>query len=769
MLLPQLLDTLGYQDNPNFLTGNKLTLDFDHAHLYRRAQVEVAGGGCSLQGVYALRAEIFDQSAQSVPVVYVCEAKTEDEANCIHNRVWNQSIVPFLIVCGPRFVRLYSGFKYTKSHTDNGLLKPLSGLNEAASALKAFSAQSIDHGLLWSDWGQAVTPETRVDWKLLESLQDLDQELQKAGVGDRDVSHSLIGTFVYLRYLKDRDILSSWKLETWGIELESVFSRKASLKAFYTLLDHLRKWLNGEVFPLPEGSRKTIRKGHIQLLAGTFYGDRPASGQLSLFDAYDFSFIPIETLSVIYEQFLHAKPGTTGREQGAYYTPMPIVSYMVEKLEERKPLRRGVRVLDPSCGSGAFLVYAYRKLIEKLRAKNGGVRPKLTELRELLTEHIFGADIDPEACCVAELSLILTLLDYANPPDLSATSFKLPALRGRNIFRGDFFDESSPWFGGQKYDWVIGNPPWTTIRSTDASTQNTVAYRWIVEHKLDRPTGGNQLAEAFAWRVTDVAKQDGVVGLLMPAMTLFKDESRAFRRAFFQENQLWSVTNFSNLAEVLFGRRSRVPAAALLYSPGREPANGDSEPHRVEVYSPLVANRLSHLTGKKKRRTQTWNLVVDASEIRDVPYRRISEGDGLSWKLAAWGSEADRKLLSSLQQRGFQKLRDLENNGRLFISKGLELRTKNAEKALEHHPKLAGTPMLDMEKLRGCRRVFVFPEEAIVTLPETRAYCRKGRYRTPMRVCQPPHIIVSKARTFAVFTDRPLIVPPGQVGILGDT
>ena len=38
------------------------------------------------------------------------------------------------------------------------------------------------------------------------------------------------------------------------------------------------------------------------------------------------------------------------------------------------------------------------------------------------------------------------------------------------------------------------------------------------------------------------------------------------------------------------------------------------------------------------------------------------------------------------------------------------------------HPKLAGTPMLDMEKLRGCRRVFVFPEEAIVTLPETRAY-----------------------------------------------
>jgi type I restriction-modification system DNA methylase subunit len=81
-------------------------------------------------------------------------------------------------------------------------------------------------------------------------------------------------------------------------------------------------------------------------------GDR----QLSLdFLAYDFSFIPIETLSVLYEQFLSApdNPGASsrGRQIGGYYTPISVVNLMLSELEERRPLKRGMRVFDPSCGS----------------------------------------------------------------------------------------------------------------------------------------------------------------------------------------------------------------------------------------------------------------------------------------------------------------------------------------------------------------------------------------------------------------------------------
>src|ERR1039457_6445422 len=112
------------------------------------------------------------------------------------------------------------------------------------------------------------------------------------------------------------------------------------------------------------------------------------------FDAYDFSYIPIETLSVIYQQFLHAAEyahgRSEGRERGAYYTPVPLAHFILDTLDRRKPLKEGMRVLDPACGSGVFLVQCYRKLIESRIRQHHGVVPAPEELSSLLTRHLFG-------------------------------------------------------------------------------------------------------------------------------------------------------------------------------------------------------------------------------------------------------------------------------------------------------------------------------------------------------------------------------------------
>lgn len=138
------------------------------------------------------------------------------------------------------------------------------------------------------------------------------------------------------------------------------------------------------------------------------------------FKAYDFSYIPLETLSVIYEQFLHAEKRDDGRskaeEKSAYYMPVHLVNFMLDELEDRKSLGTDGTVLDPACGSGAFLVQAYRRMIEQAQAERGPLRP--VELRDLLTRRVFGIDQDRDACQVAGLSLSLTLLDYIEPPDL---------------------------------------------------------------------------------------------------------------------------------------------------------------------------------------------------------------------------------------------------------------------------------------------------------------------------------------------------------------
>src|SRR5262249_37552059 len=148
--------------------------------------------------------------------------------------------------------------------------------------------------------------------------------------------------------------------------------------------------------------------------------------------------IPIETLSVIYEQFLHAEG--KGKDSGAYYTPVPLVDFMLQELEDRSPLGAERRVFDASCGSGAFLVQCYRRMIEARIRRDGENRPKPSELGAILVRNVFGMDRDEDACRVAELSLILTMFDYIEPPDLSTNpDFKIPNLHNANIFHGDYF------------------------------------------------------------------------------------------------------------------------------------------------------------------------------------------------------------------------------------------------------------------------------------------------------------------------------------------
>ncbi|HZC22725.1 MAG TPA: N-6 DNA methylase, partial [Candidatus Binatia bacterium] len=490
------------------------------------------------------------------------------------------------------------------------------------------------------------------------------------------------------------------------------------------------------------------------------------------FDAYDFSYLPIETLSVIYEQFLHAAEHASGRsqgrERGAYYTPVPLANFMLNQLDARKPLREGMRVLDPACGSGVFLVQCYRKLIEQRVRETAGVRPRPEELSRLLTEHLFGIDTDPDACQVAELSLVLTLLDYVKPPDLGGTDFRLPTLRNQNILEGDAFDPQPSWAAqaySARYDWVVGNPPWKELTPDSLESSDTHVFEWMNGHHRDRPTGGNQVAEAFAWRACDFVAEDGVVGLLLPAMTLFKYESERFRAKFLQHAQLWSVANFSNLAEILFAGRSRVPAAAFFYSC----ADGAQPPESVEFYSPLVANQVLHNPGGPGSRKQVWAIVVNASEIRDVPYREVRAGAFLPWKIAFWGGAQDQHILRTLTRHRFPTLGALQRAGILHIAEGFQLRADDPEhhnRGLDPHPELAGKFLLNTAALEERRFVFRFPAEALTPISPDRIHVRKrGGFEKPLRVCNPPHILVSAARNFAVYSDDFVVIPPRQIGI----
>ena len=143
---------------------------------------------------------------------------------------------------------------------------------------------------------------------------------------------------------------------------------------YQTLFPALKGDFNGSMFDdeLVE-ERSRIRPAHFQVIRRFLSGDDIARGhgQRSLgFWAYDFKFIPVETISAIYENFLEKEDGKGKRDSGAFYTPRFLAEMAVDLALERAPApySETCRFIDPACGSGIFLVLLFNRLAAEWRA-----------------------------------------------------------------------------------------------------------------------------------------------------------------------------------------------------------------------------------------------------------------------------------------------------------------------------------------------------------------------------------------------------------------
>jgi hypothetical protein len=284
--------------------------------------------------------------------------------------------------------------------------------------------------------------------------------------------------------------------------------------------------------------------------------------------------------------------------------------------------------------------------------------------------------------------------------------------------------------------------------------------------------------EAFAWEARSYLAEDGFVALLLPAMTLFESPSRQFRREFFRDFRVISIANFANLAEVLFAGRSRLPAAAFFYSLRAKGKPRPNAEERISIFSPLVANQEPTRPVAARTRNDIWSIVLNASEIRELETASILDGSAIAWKLASWGSHLDSRLLGKLA-RAFPNLGSIEKEGLVVISEGLQLRSADGttegvnddgaasnKEIVEPLPSVVGKERLRVKLLDALEDAFTFPKDVIEKVAASIAYVRKGRADLPLSVCEPPHVIVSAARNFAIYNDKFLIVPPRQIGIV---
>ena len=274
------------------------------------------------------------------------------------------------------------------------------------------------------------------------------------------------------------------------------------------------------MFPVDDLERNQVKPRHLQRLGEFLRGDVDPSGQM-YFWAYDFQYIPTELISAIYETFLDGEQG----DSGAYYTPPEVVDLVLNDMLPFDMNAQDVKILDPACGSGIFLVEAYRRLVILYHKASAGQKLGFKELCNLLTKSIYGVDMNENAIQVAAFSCYLALLDFVEPKSIWE-DVRFPKLKGTNLFVNDFFDTGAE-FNKYSYDIIVGNPPW-------GSQAKSPANSYVEQHRLI--TGNKEIAQAFLWRAPTLLADGGRVCLLAPSKGMLFNQSgpnREFRRQFF--------------------------------------------------------------------------------------------------------------------------------------------------------------------------------------------------------------------------------------------
>lgn len=775
-----LIKLLGYAESASFRTKES-QFEPEAVQLFRFATEKEKKPGKSednfcVKGFYVLKtANGKDAPLAARPAVCLAEADTPADAKKLHRRIWNLGNIPFLLVRLPNEVRVYAGFHYDNSGDETILSEKSDDKLKLEATLSDFSATSIDSARIWQAQRQHLDTRHRVDTTLLENLKHLAQALAKhcTPVLDLEVAHALIGKFVYLRYLRDRNILDDAWLKKRDIKLAQVFGAAATVSELSRLVEALETRFNGDIFHIDFGSKCPLMDAHVQLVASVFAGgdvrvdSTTVFHQLHLrFQAFDFRHIPVETLSSIYEQFLHGQKKC--KSDGAYYTPEVLADYLLSEINSVRKLQPGMTVCDTACGSGIFLVLAYRRLIElelaATKNRSGSLDP--VRLREILLESIYGVERQRDACNVTIFSLILTLLNYLEPPALHANEkFKFPALLGKDkrIYCDDFFNPGLKLpvpKGG--FDVIIGNPPWIELKplKKDAVDDELHARKWIAKEKT---IAGQRVADAFAVKSGRLLSDIGLAGLLLPATTLFTLEGKRFRKSFFSEFAVARITNLANLRGNLFGKRTILPTTTLVFGKANEMRMSQPIMH----HGPFAVNQVA------SNADELWVLTIHGSEIQPVSKSDAATGETSVWKLALWGTPRDARALDRIRQLYPQSLTKFCENrkwGKKMPRQGVDLRNRNeSEEELVYCSELKGKKQFDSDKFNHYVKGglhFSLPKKALLDISANECYVRKRGGLSGLVINKPPHLLIPDAwKNFLIYSEDYFAVPPRKMGI----
>ena len=602
-----------------------------------------------------------DSTRPPRPQVYIYDLPEINSNNKktakIHHRLWNAGIVPYCFIFQVSQILVYNcGLKPQWDAEGDFTTSPhdiIDTLSEVQEKIHQYHARQFDSGLFWDlptnknfKYGQSAYEQ------LLTQLKNAKTHIiELVGRKKSVLVKRILMMLILIKYLEERKDESGKgalnpdefykEYNAKNPTLEGVLS---DADTFANMLRDLSsaEHFNGQIFYLDEAELAELKqtdlvvfqnfvKGDVSILPSSKYG----SGQISLWRLYQFNYLPIELISHIYEDFLADKNGR--KKKGVVYTPPYLVQFLIDHTMSLNAPKEQFKVLDPACGSGIFLVGAFKRMIQWWRVRNNWKKPtkeNIDELKKLLKENIYGCDLEEEAVTLTYFSLGLALLDALSPKEIWK-NVHFDNLIDQNLIFGDFFKTLYEKKLPADFDLVIGNPPFEERLTEFADIVNNS----VKNETLERPEiPQKQIALLFLEQSFTLLKEGGNSCFILPSgPVLYNTKVHDFRKYLLEKNYFKAIFDFTPLRAKLFigSSSSAKPPVVAVFAEKKIPT-GEAVQH-------LIFRRT-------KASSEKIEFEIDHYDIHPTPYSKALSVPGI-WQANFMGGGRLNELLYRISQK----------------------------------------------------------------------------------------------------------------------
>ena len=530
------------------------------------------------------------------------------------NYAWHKGC-PWAVLTDFENIKIYNAEWKSENPIQQNLLKdiPCSSFIERFDELFLLSKEGFEKGLLDKEaekWGKR-TKKISVDKQLLTDFTRFRELLSKnitklnqsKNITEEDLDEAvqrILDRLIFIRNCEDRELEAKTLISGYR-EWESR-GRGQLVKSLRNIFIDFDKKYNSKIFANHLCDSLDIDNEILhEIIEGLYYTkDKSVS--------YDFSAIEADVLGTIYEQYLGnilkksekraklTENHAHRKEQGIYYTPTYIVDFIVkntlgELLKDKKINVEKIRILDPACGSGSFLIKAFDvlneywmekdKTYDQLHLDYTGTGESYSKKIGILQNSIFGVDLDKQAVEITQLNLLLRITEKGQRLPLLQQNIKCgnsliddPAIAGDKAFKWE--EEFKQIMDEGGFDVVIGNPPYVTLRGKEKVS--------IEEGELEYYKKVFQTAEyklntfvMFTERAMVLLKEGGYLGFIIPDRLLSNEYFKKIRKMILDKCKI------INIVDLKGGVFQDVVADTIILILQKEKDNKKREANKIKI------------------------------------------------------------------------------------------------------------------------------------------------------------------------------------------